>query len=76
MPLYDYRCTRPCCEQVQEGYRSYDKRDDAPACACGCTTVRVFLPPQVMRDITDAARIHPRRDAQPVEPHEIRGDMA
>lgn len=51
MPLYDYRCTEDSCGAVQEAYRRYENRDDAPACACGSATKRAFLPPQVMRDI-------------------------
>jgi ketosteroid isomerase-like protein len=50
MPLYDARCTE--CGSVKEIFRAYEKRDeDLPVCACGQQMARVFIPPQVMRDI-------------------------
>jgi putative FmdB family regulatory protein len=48
MPLYDFRCEDG---HTREEYRSYEKRDDPAACECGKPLTRVWLPPQVMRDI-------------------------
>ena len=53
MPLYDFRCTDDACEGVQEAFRSYENRDEAPPCACGKPTARTFMPPRVMRDIAE-----------------------
>ena len=48
MPLYDYRCPEG---HVREEYRRYEHRDDPATCECGKPLERVWLPPQVMRDI-------------------------
>ncbi|MGN6124703.1 MAG: zinc ribbon domain-containing protein [Sphingomonas oligoaromativorans] len=53
MPLYDYQCAAEGCGLVTEEFRRYEHRDDPKDCTCGGAMRRVFLPPQVMRDITE-----------------------